>query len=175
MDDKNIIKFNSLQQAIKTLIAEEWIAGQLYLLWATGCNDSNSTCDMLFDLFKDEIEDHYINLCDKAWMFELKLPRNVDEYLKIAGKPMQKAWEDSQKIGKPVEFYLENAILGEVAAIMTYEAVLNQFPTELNELIELKQVILNNYYEEQEHLGKLQFTLNQFKTYTGMGMRDNLQ
>lgn len=173
--DKELLKFKSFKEAVKAMISEEWIAGQLYLYYSSylKAEDMNSeTYDLLKELFIDELDDHYLNLCKCAKFYGFRTPKDEEDFLKYSSKPFVDAFEKTKLQNKDVVFYLEKSIEAEEAAIISYYSVMNQFESELNEMEEFREIVLNNYYEEIEHYDRLKLILEQINCFRNLGFED---
>lgn len=166
-------KFKSFKEAVKAMISEEWFAGQLYLFYTSGLKSENidsETYNLMKELFLDELDDHYINLCKFAKMYEFKIPKNEEEFREYSSKVFTDAYDKTVLQNKDVKFYLEKSIEAEYEAIISYLSVLTQFESELNEMMDFKQIILNNYYEEIEHYDRLKTILDQITCFENIGL-----
>lgn len=170
---ENLKTFKSLKDAVKTMISEEWFAGQLYLFYTSGLkldDSASETYELMKELFIDELDDHYINLCNVAKSLEFKIPKNEEDFRKYASDVFVNAYDKTVLQNKDIKFYLEKSIEAEYEAVMSYLGVLNQFETELNEIPELKEVVLNNYYDEIDHYDRLKSILDRIVCFENIGL-----
>ena len=147
-----------IQKILNRIISEEILAHMFY----SGCMVTVKNCksDGFFKMFseiaEDELNDHYIKL--KNWAIENKfdVPFKMKDYAKYAESDTKQL--DSLKVNADPIYYIDEALLSESKAILSYEDALknNFIPYDLN------SILLQNYYDELTHLKQLnalKFTL----------------
>lgn len=141
-----------VQKVLKKLISEETIAHDFYV----GCIAATCTCQsqhfakVFCETAKDELDDHCKKLVEWAIMNDYDVPFKYKDYEKFADEKVVKQF-NSLKQGQDAFYYIQEALKSEQFAIESYEEALKiEMPYELH------AIILQNYYEEFEHLQTLQ-------------------
>lgn len=154
--NKNDIK---IEKMIKKLISEEYFAGQLYFLFTLALRrNSKEDIDfknVLLETSTDEIDDHMKNLIIAARTYGFDVPVSCPEFKIFAGKADVKAFEHIEKDCDLI-YYVDQALESEKRAIASYAEALELEGIE--NYPNLRVVILNNYYDEVEHLETFSFS-----------------
>ena len=143
---------NTVKKALKKLIAEEFLAWQLYIQMIAASKLEESGFAPLFnDLAIDEFDDHYNKLLNFAKIYDCDVPCTNDEYQKYADKKLVKLFNFSIKKNKESIYYIDIALKSEELAIYSYEEILN-----IDNLDDDFFRLINPiYYEECEHYSRL--------------------
>lgn len=154
MEDKEK-KF--IQKAIDKLVSDEWFAGQTYkqFILLMDAESRRAVSELFNDIAVDELDDHYKSLVDFAVANGFTVPTTYSEMKKLADKEDVKLFENGKR-DQSTDYYLKKGIEAEKRAIEEYEKYIDA--EELNEVPELQMVVRNNYYDEQDHLEKLEFS-----------------
>ena len=145
-----------IQKLVNKLISEETIAHDFYI----GCImavDKDEVCcieNIFVETANDELNDHCKSLVKWAKDNGYDVPFKYKDYEKEASPSVVKQYRDL-KTKQSAKFYIEEAIKSEHDAIASYEEALKN----KNLPYELYSIILNNYYDEEEHLEKFQTLL----------------
>lgn len=145
-----------IQKLVNKLISEETIAHDFYI----GCImavDKDEVCcieNIFVETANDELNDHCKSLVKWAKDNGYDVPFKYKDYEKEASPSVVKQYRDL-KTKQSAKFYIEEAIKSEHDAIASYEEALKH----KNLPYELYSIILNNYYDEEEHLEKFQTLL----------------
>lgn len=150
---------NNTKKALFKLISEEWIAATMYEQMILGCKaEDRHYIDKLFnETAEDERNDHYYKLVMFASQFDVKIPCKIEDYKKYAAQDVVKQF-DSWKKDKDAKYYIEQVILAEEYAIISYNEVLNDEKIDDN----FKRLLLDMYYDEIEHLAQFKTLLLSF-------------
>lgn len=144
----------TLQTALKRAIADEYAAGQLYMLWtlATPAGQKNIVAELFKYIADDEIKDHMMSLIE--WCGEMKcdIPCTESE-LKRFSSAYSRKLADQMKKGKDALYYLKQAEKSEQEAILQYRKILEI--DQVSEFTDLQSILWNIYYDEEEHLRKI--------------------
>lgn len=157
-----------LKKYVRKLISEEYFCSQTYLLFIEAIKpDKKYIVEGLFEeISEDEYHDHYkklVNWVKANGLMEI-LPVSYNDFVKYAGK---KSVDNVMRVksAQDVDFYLETAIDLEKNAMKTYTEALELVKDYKNEAEhDLYQILLNNYYDESEHLNLLTTNLIISKT-----------
>jgi ferritin-like protein len=141
----------NIQKILDKLMAEELLAHMFYM----GCpvaakKDEAKIFEKLFiEIAEDELNDHFLSLKKWALDNDFKVPYKMKEYMKLATKDAKRL--DSLKDNQSALYYIEKAIESEKDAISSYEEALKNkdLPYELH------SILINNMFDEKEHLEKL--------------------
>lgn len=140
-----------IQKVLNKLMSEEMLAHMFYMgcTVATKKETSNVFIKMFVEIAEDELNDHFMHLKNWAVANDFDIPFKMKDYVKYAEKCTKQL--DSLKTDQSLEYYVEQAIISEVDAINSYEEVMKieELPYELN------TIIMQNYYDELEHMDKL--------------------
>ena len=145
-----------IQKLVNKLISEETIAHDFYI----GCImavDKDEVCcieNIFVETANDELNDHCKSLVKWAKDNGYDVPFKYKDYEKEASPSVVKQYRDL-KTKQSAKFYIEEAIKSEHDAIASYEEALKHKHLPY----ELYSIILNNYYDEEEHLEKFQTLL----------------
>lgn len=135
------------------LISEEFLAWQFYtqLTWAADAEVSLQFKELFDTIAVDEFNDHLTKLISYCTANSYDIPCTNEEYLKYASEDIAKQFQSAIKRHKDVLYYINIAIEAENSAIQSYQQTLNEgnLPDDLN------SIVLQNYYDEQEHLQDL--------------------
>ena len=141
----------NIQKLLNKIMSEEMLAHMFYM----GCIVATCKCNsavfqkMFTEIAEDELNDHFMKL--KNWATEncFKVPFKMKDYAKHAEKDNRRL--ESLKLDEEALYYVDAAILSELDAIASYEEALDNedIPYELN------AILLQNYYDEIEHLDQL--------------------
>lgn len=151
----------SIQNILNKLIAEEYIANMLYknLYNKILFQKQEILADIeSFNLFNiianDEYEDHYRKLVSYAVANGFTFPISLKDLEKNASASVKQL--NGIKDKQSSEYYVKEAIKSELAAIKMYEEAIvsKQIPYELT------AICTQIYYDEIDHLDKLQTLIN---------------
>ena len=141
----------AIQKVLNKIMSEEILAHMFYM----GCIVATCKCKsdvfsgMFSEIAEDELNDHFMKL--KNWALDngFEVPFKMKDYIKYAERDNKQL--DKLKIDEDPIYYINEATTSEAAAINSYEEALNNkdIPYELN------AILLQNYYDELEHLEKL--------------------
>ena len=157
MDNKNKNELDpKIQKMLNKLISEEWFAGNAYrqFVIAVKPEDRDSIKYLMLDIADDELNDHFQSLVDWALDNGYVSPSGYDNMKKYADKKDVQMFEKCQS-RKDGLFYIDKGIESEERAIESYEEFVDA--DFLRMVPNLCMIVQNNYYDEQEHLRKLQF------------------
>lgn len=150
---KNDKLFNSkIQKILNTLISEEIVATDFYSACtkATFKDQVDKFGKMFVDIANDEKLDHASALIKFAIDNDYDVPFKYKDYEKYANEKMFKLF-NNLKSGEKTKYYIEQAIKSEELAIESYTEAMKIEDTPY----ELYQILMQNYYDEIEHLSKL--------------------
>lgn len=149
----NEVITNTVKYILKKLISEEFLAWQFYrsLLWSANFNISKKLEILFLDIANDELNDHLTKLVNYAKSYNINIPCTNEEYQKYANKKIVKQFLTKIKRNKDINFYIDEVILAEQEAILSYENAIKE--EELPD--DLYRLLLEIYYEEQDHLSDL--------------------
>lgn len=149
----------TLEKTVKKLISEEYFAGQLYFLFrnalTTTSKNASDFRSSLIETSTDELNDHMLGLIAAARIYGLDVPVSCPEFKIFAGKKDTEAFMNIKK-GKDIQYYIDESIESEKRAIISYNEAL-AIPC-LMDYPELYSRILNNLYDEQDHLETFLFS-----------------
>lgn len=142
----------NVQKILNKLISEETIATDFYV----GCVVAACPCQskqyskMFFDIAVDERDDHCKKLVEWAIANDYSVPFKYKDFEKYADQKVVKQMS-SLKEGLEAKDYVAEAIKSEQWAIESYQKALESkdIPYDLH------CILLQNYYDEQEHLEQL--------------------
>lgn len=140
------------EKALCKLISEEWIAATLYEQMVLACKseERNVIHDLFLQTADDERNDHYAKLVRFAIEKDVEIPCSLKDYAKYAAKSVVKQF-DNWKKNKDAGYYIDEGIVSEQDAILSYTEILND-----EDVCDcLKGLILEFYYDELEHLSNL--------------------
>ena len=152
--DKNLTAENKLvQKYLNKLIAEEFTANMLYKALATNIKfrkEDKSVVSIFTEIAQDEYQDHYNVLVNYALTNGYIFPVSYSDLEKHSEKCTKQLNSVSKKTD--IKACVKLAIQSELDAIESYEDAINQenIPYDLN------SILVHNYYDEIEHLNKLQ-------------------
>jgi len=107
------------------------------------------------DIAKDELEDHYAKLIEYAESHGYNYPIGYKELSKHVNDKTIKMFESIKKGEDPMT-YVRMALESEVDAVKSYSEALQIIePVDYNS--DLKVILMNNYYDENEHFETLKF------------------
>lgn len=157
MKEKELNK--KIQVTLNKLISDEWFAGQLYRNFVMIVKPEQRSVihDQMLDIASDEINDHYKKLVTYAITNGYDVPASYSEIHKLADKDDVKLFEKTQR-NKDAKFYVKLGIESEKRAIEAYEEALKE--KDVSSDVELEMILKNNYYDEVDHLEKLNFILS---------------
>ena len=141
-----------VQKILDKLISEEAIAYDFYV----GCVVAACPCkskefsEMFFEIAIDERDDHMKKLIDWAIANDYSVPFKYKDIEKHAGKKSVKQLNELKE-GLEAKEYVIEAIKSEQFAIESYEEALK----EKNIPYDLHCILLQNLYDEREHLEEL--------------------
>lgn len=140
------------QKILEKLISEERIAVDFYMGALNNVKPEQRA--LIHDKFKeialDEKHDHFKKLVKFATLNGYEVPFKYKDFEKFASKKTVNLF-NSLKVGEDALYYIEKAIESEKDAIASYEKALSE-----EFVFELQAVLLNNYYDELEHLEELE-------------------
>ena len=145
-----------IQKLVNKLISEETIAHDFYIgcIMAVDKDEVHCIENIFVETADDELNDHCKSLVKWAKANGYDVPFKYKDYEKEASPSVVKQYRDL-KTKQSAKFYIEEAIKSEHDAIASYEEALKN----KNLPYELYSIILNNYYDEEEHLEKFQTLL----------------
>lgn len=143
-----------IQKMLNRLISEEIIARDFYNGCINACNKSDFFKDDFEKVAEDEFEDHAKNMIDWAKENGYSVPFKYGDYEKYADEECVKQLKNLKK-DEEIGYYLSEAVKSEVNAIKSYEEFVwnNDIP------MDLKGILLRNYYDELEHLDIFQLKI----------------
>lgn len=154
------LKIISVQKTLNKVISEEIIANIFYNACILAVEDkTNNAFNKLFStIAEDELNDHYQKLKNWAIKNDYTVPFKLKELSKYAETSVKQL--ENLKKNKDLEYYVDEAIKSEQLALASYTEVLenDEIPYDLNALI------IQIYYDEQEHLERLSFMKYAFNT-----------
>lgn len=142
----------AIQKTLNKIMSEEMLAHMLYM----GCIVATCKCKavvfekLFIEIAEDELNDHFINLKKWAVANDFEVPFKMKDYIKYA--PECNKQLDKIKMYEDPLYYIDEAIKSEQFAIASYEEVLQDTT---NIPYELNAIMLQNYYDELEHLDDL--------------------
>ena len=145
-----------IQKLVNKLISEETIAHDFYIgcIMAVDKDEVHCIENIFVETANDELNDHCKSLVKWAKDNGYDVPFKYKDYEKEASPSVVKQYRDL-KTKQSAKFYIEEGIKSEHDAIKSYEEALKH----KNLPYELYSIILNNYYDEEEHLEKFQTLL----------------
>lgn len=154
--DKTLTAENkTIQKHLNKLIAEEFTASLLYKALAENIEmffkkENDSVVSILKDIAHDEYSDHYKALTTWALDNDFVFPVSYTELEKNSEKCSKQLNSINKKTD--IKTCIKIAIQSELDAIESYEEAIKEkeIPYELN------TICVHNYYDELEHLNKLQ-------------------
>ena len=147
----------SVQAAIDKLASDEWFAGNIYKLFAIAVKneDRAKIADEMLDIANDELDDHLKSIVTFALQNGFAVPTAYNEMKKFADYADVKLFETCKK-QQDALFYIEQGIESEKRAIEAYEKYVNDYEFAY-QFQDFKLILQNNYYDEIDHLKKLEF------------------
>lgn len=146
-----------VQAAINKLVSDEWFAGQMYkqFVLLVKEEDRSKIAGEMLEIAADELDDHLRSLVEFALSYRFSVPSTYNEMKKLADKEDVKLFENCKK-NEDALFYLENGIEAEKRAIETYQKYVDDYEF-AHFFQDFKLIVQNNYYDEIDHLHKLEF------------------
>ena len=142
-----------VQKILNKLVSEEIIASNFYLGCIMACqpDERKAFSEMFIEIAQDEMDDHCKKLCVWASNCGYSVPFKFKDFEKYAAKSVF-AQYDKLKDGQGASYYVDEAIKSEEDAIKSYKEAMEyeDIPQDLN------AILLQNYYDELEHLENLQ-------------------
>lgn len=141
----------SIQHALNKLVSEERLAYEFYIGCIMAAGKYSKYISTVFsEIAVDELNDHCAKLT--TWGLEngYEIPFKYSDYAKYSGKNQAKSIDKIKQNKEPIE-YVELAVENERDSIKSYEELIQkgEMPYELN------AILIQNYYDEIEHLKKL--------------------
>lgn len=158
-----------IQKALNKLISEEWIASNMYQQMIFGCipEERGVIYELFTSIANDEMHDHMKSLVDWCMQHAYDIPCKTAEFKRYASAADVKLL-DTFKTKQNAAYYIEKAIESEKSAIESYKAVIDS--GNIAQFTDLQSIIWNNYYDEQEHLEKLNSALIAYEANADMIM-----
>ena len=146
-----------VQAAINKLVSDEWFAGNIYRYFVISVNeeDRSKISGEMLDISSDELNDHLKSIIDFALANGFSVPASYNEMKKFADKEDVKLFENCKK-NENALFYIDKGIDAENRAIKTYQKYVDDYDFS-HSFQDFKLIIQNNYYDEIDHLDKLNF------------------
>ena len=146
-----------VQSAIDKLVSDEWFAGQMYkqFVLLVKEEDRSKIEGEMLEIAADELDDHLRSLVEFALSYKFSVPSTYNEMKKLADKEDVKLFENCKK-NEDAVFYLEKGIEAEKRAIETYQKYVDDYQF-AHFFQDFKLIVQNNYYDEIDHLHKLEF------------------
>lgn len=146
-----------VQKILDKLISEEMIAYYFYTgcIVASCCDVKKQLKTIFTDIAADELSDHYNKLVEFAISNGYDIPFKPKDYEKNAASSLSKQL-DKLKTKQEISYYVNEAFKQEETAINSYEEAMSykDIPYELN------AILMQNFYDEKEHLSKLETLKN---------------
>lgn len=146
-----------VQAAIDKLVSDEWFAGQMYkqFVLLVKEEDRSKIAGEMLEIADDELDDHLRSIIEFALSYGFSVPSTYSEMKKLADKEDVKTFESCKK-GQDALFYIQKGIEAEKRAIETYQKYVDDY--EFSHFFQdFKLIVQNNYYDEIDHLNKLEF------------------
>ena len=146
-----------VQAAIDKLVSDEWFAGQMYkqFVLLVKEEDRSKIAGEMLEIAADELDDHLRSLVEFALSYKFSVPSTYNEMKKLADKEDVKLFENCKK-NEDAMFYLGKGIEAEKRAIETYQKYVDDYQF-AHFFQDFKLIVQNNYYDEIDHLHKLEF------------------
>lgn len=146
-----------VQAAINKLASDEWFAGQMYkqFVLLVSPEDRSKIAGEMLEIAKDELDDHLKSIIEFALSYDFSVPSTYNEMKKLADKEDVKLFENCKK-NEDALFYIQKGIEAEKRAIETYQKYFDDYEF-AHFFQDFKLIVQNNYYDEVEHLEKLEF------------------
>jgi len=160
-----------IQRALDRLISEEWFAGQMYKQFVLMVNpaDRHLICETMVEVADDELNDHFKSLVKFAVDNGFDYPANYTEMKRYADKQDVKDFESAKK-GQDAMYYIDKSIASEQRAIESYQKLLDNYEL-ASKYQDFKLVLMNAYYDEQQHLKDFEFIKSSIESMDRFGFR----
>ena len=158
-----------IQKALNKLISEEWIASNFYQQMVFGCihEERGVICELFTSIANDELHDHMKSLVDWCMQNGYDIPCKMSDFRRYASSNDVKLF-DTFKPKQNAKYYIQKGIESEKSALQSYKTIIDQ--GKISQFTDLQSIIWNNYYDEQEHLEKLNSALIAYEANADMIM-----
>lgn len=143
-----------LQDLLNKLMAEEYIANQLYIMFSYKIDKYS---DDFLKIAEDELDDHFKNLKKYAEEYGYSFPITLREILKYAGSDATEQYKNIKNNQTNV-YYFKESVKSEMAAVKSYKEALEN--SAIEEIPGLENLLVGILYDEYEHLNKFKYLLN---------------
>jgi len=165
MNEKYEIE-QSLKACVKKLVAEDYTQGQLYTMWTLAASpDQKPALSQLFgSIAAEETAKHAMQLVAWCDQNNCEVPCSEAEIKRLATAKTKSAMSSIRR-GQPASYYVDQAIKQKQATIIEHrKAIDNQYVCQYTEL---QALLWSIYYDEEEHLRKLETAKSAFGAGAG--------
>ena len=164
-------KDQDIQRAINRLMSEEWFAGQMYkqFILLVDPSDRHLICEKMAEVANDELDDHFKSIAQFAVDNGFDIPANYNEMKRYADKQDVRDFESAKK-NQDAMYYIDKAVASEQRAIESYQKYLDDYDF-ASKFQDFKLILMNAYYDEQQHLKDFQFMKSSIESMGRFGFR----